>query len=95
MTLQLKVPNMACSACGDTITKAIKAVDATATVTADPKTKLGIMSSSSQRMDENHYSFCPGALEPWSLIFKTLSIETEASETVVKQAITNAGYSVA
>jgi copper chaperone len=64
MTLQLKVPNMACSACGDTITKAIKAVDATATVTAETKTKL-------------------------------VSIETEASEAVVKQAITNAGYSVA
>lgn len=64
MTLQVKVPNMACSACGDTITKAIKAVDATATVSADPKTKL-------------------------------VNIETEASEAVVKQAISNAGYSVA
>ncbi len=64
MILQLKVPKMACSACGETITKAIKAVDATATVQADPKTKL-------------------------------VSIETEASEAVVKQAITDAGYSVA
>jgi copper chaperone len=40
MTLQLKVPNMACSACGDTITKAIKQVDPAATVRTDPKTKL-------------------------------------------------------
>jgi copper chaperone len=40
MTLQLKVPNMACSACGTTITEAIKAIDPTATVQADPKTKL-------------------------------------------------------
>lgn len=40
MTLQLKVPNMACSACGETITKAIQAVDSTATVQSDPKTKL-------------------------------------------------------
>ncbi|BAZ46914.1 heavy metal transport/detoxification protein (plasmid) [Chondrocystis sp. NIES-4102] len=40
MTLQLKVPNMACSACGDTITKAIKEIDPTATVRAEPKTKL-------------------------------------------------------
>jgi copper chaperone len=31
---------MACSACSDTITKAIKAIDPTATVQADPKTKL-------------------------------------------------------
>ncbi len=40
MTLQLKVPNMACSACGDTITKAIKTIDPIATVQTDPKTKL-------------------------------------------------------
>lgn len=39
MKLQLTVPNMACSACGDTIAKAIKAIDPTATVQADPKTK--------------------------------------------------------
>lgn len=63
MNLQLNVPNMACSACGETITKAVKAVDPTATVQADPKTKL-------------------------------VSIETQASQTVVKQAITDAGYSV-
>ncbi|MBE9010265.1 heavy-metal-associated domain-containing protein [Pseudanabaenaceae cyanobacterium LEGE 13415] len=40
MTLQLTVPNMACSACGNTITTAIKSIDSTATVTTDPKTKL-------------------------------------------------------
>jgi copper chaperone len=42
MTLQFKVPNMACSACGDTITKAIKAIDPAATVQTDTdsKTKL-------------------------------------------------------
>lgn len=40
MTLQLTVPNMACSACSDTIIKAIKAIDPNATVQADPKTKL-------------------------------------------------------
>lgn len=64
MTLQLKVPNMACSACGNTITKAITVVDVAATVIADPKTKL-------------------------------VSIETQASEAIVKQAIADAGYSVA
>jgi copper chaperone len=64
MALQLTVPNMACSACGDTIAKAVKAVDPTATIQADPKTKL-------------------------------VSIETQASETAVKQAIVEAGYSVA
>ncbi|QDL12638.1 copper chaperone (plasmid) [Brasilonema octagenarum UFV-E1] len=63
MNLQLNVPNMACSACAETITKAVKAVDPTATVQADPKTKL-------------------------------VSIETQASQTLVKQAITDAGYSV-
>ena len=40
MTLQLTVPNMACSACSETITQAVKAIDSTATVHADPKTKL-------------------------------------------------------
>lgn len=40
MTLQLKVPNMACSACSETITKALKALDSGTTVTADLKTKL-------------------------------------------------------
>lgn len=64
MTLQLTVPNMACSACSDTITKAIQAVDPSATVQADPKTKQ-------------------------------VNIETQASETEVKQAITAAGYTVA
>ncbi len=39
MTLEFKVPNMACSACSETITKAVKAVDPSATVEADPKTK--------------------------------------------------------
>ncbi|MBD1842773.1 heavy-metal-associated domain-containing protein [Cyanobacteria bacterium FACHB-63] len=64
MSLQLTVPNMACSACSDTITNAIKSIDPDATVTADPKTKL-------------------------------VSIETQASEASIKQAIADAGYTVA
>lgn len=40
MTLELKVPNMACAACGETITQAIQAIDPAATVQTDPKTKL-------------------------------------------------------
>lgn len=40
MSLQLTVPNMACSACGETITAAIQAIDSTAVVETDPKTKL-------------------------------------------------------
>ncbi len=40
MALQLTVPNMACDACAKNITNAIKTLDAQATVTADPKTKL-------------------------------------------------------
>lgn len=39
MALQLTVPKMACSACVNTITKAVKTV-ANATVQAEPKTKL-------------------------------------------------------
>ncbi|KJH70077.1 heavy-metal-associated domain-containing protein [Aliterella atlantica] len=40
MTLQLKVSNMACSACVTTITNAITVIDPTAKVEADSKTKL-------------------------------------------------------
>ncbi|GAB4386835.1 MAG: hypothetical protein Kow00121_54280 [Elainellaceae cyanobacterium] len=40
MTLKLQVPNMACSACGETITQAITSIDPNAQVNADPKTKL-------------------------------------------------------
>ena len=39
MTLEFTVPNMACSACAETITKAVTALDASAKVTADSKTK--------------------------------------------------------
>ena len=39
MTLQLKVPNMACSACANTIAKAVQSIDPAANVEADPKTK--------------------------------------------------------
>jgi copper chaperone len=39
MTLQFIVPNMACSACADTITKAVKAIDPAAEINADPKSK--------------------------------------------------------
>lgn len=39
-TIELKIPSMACSACADTITKAVNALDATATVNADLSTKL-------------------------------------------------------
>ena len=39
MNLELSVPDLACSACVETVTKAVQGVDATAQVTADPKTK--------------------------------------------------------
>lgn len=61
MTLQLIVPKMACSACVNTITKAVKTVAPTATVQAEPKTKL-------------------------------VSVETQAAEIVIKQALAAAGY---
>lgn len=64
MTLQLTVPNMACSACASTITKALQAVDANASIQADPTTKL-------------------------------VSVQTQASETAIKEALAAAGYPVA
>jgi copper chaperone len=39
MTLQFQVPNMACAACGTTITNAILALDPIAIVHTDPTTK--------------------------------------------------------
>lgn len=63
MALQLKVPNMACSACSDTITKAIQEIDPAATVQADPKTKL-------------------------------VEVDTQASETAIRDAIVTAGYTI-
>ncbi|MEO0989024.1 MAG: heavy-metal-associated domain-containing protein [Cyanobacteria bacterium J06639_14] len=38
-TLNLTVPDMACAACADTITKAVKSLDSNASIQADPKTK--------------------------------------------------------
>jgi len=64
MTLQLTVPNMACSACGEKITTAIKAIDPAAAVQTDPKTKQ-------------------------------VNVETQAAAIAIKQAITDAGYTVA
>ncbi|ODG99372.1 heavy metal transporter [Nostoc sp. KVJ20] len=64
MTLQLTVPSMSCSVCASKITKALQAVDANASVQADPTTKL-------------------------------VSVETQASETTIKEALAAAGYPVA
>ncbi|WP_036487996.1 heavy-metal-associated domain-containing protein [Myxosarcina sp. GI1] len=64
MNIQLKVPDMMCGACGETITKAILTVDPKASVKADPETKQ-------------------------------VTINTEASESSVKEAISSAGYSPA
>lgn len=39
MAIELTIPDLACAACVDTVTKAIQAVDAAAQVRADPTTK--------------------------------------------------------
>lgn len=39
MSIAFTVPDLACSACVDTVTKAIQAIDTTAQVKADPTTK--------------------------------------------------------
>jgi copper chaperone len=64
MTIQLTVPDMACGACSETITKAILAIDSQASIKADPKTKQ-------------------------------VTVETQASESSVKEAISAAGYNPA
>ncbi|MBE9234280.1 heavy-metal-associated domain-containing protein [Cuspidothrix issatschenkoi LEGE 03284] len=40
MNIKLTVPGMACSACANNITNAVKAIDANAIVDANPQTKL-------------------------------------------------------
>ena len=61
MTIQLKVPDMACGACAQSITEAIQNLDSQATVQANTDTKQ-------------------------------VTIETQASESSVREAITSAGY---
>ena len=46
-TLNLTIPDMACSACAETITKSVQAVDAAATIEADTKTKAVTISTMS------------------------------------------------
>ena len=64
MTIQFKVPDMACDACAKTITQAILALDSQATIKADSQTKQ-------------------------------VTVETQASESSVKEAIAAAGYNPA
>lgn len=40
MILQFKIPNMACAACANTITKAVQNIDPSANIDADTQTKL-------------------------------------------------------
>ena len=45
MTIELKVPNMACGACAQTITQAVIDLDPKSSVKADPKTKQVIVNT--------------------------------------------------
>jgi copper chaperone len=47
MKLQFKVPEMSCGGCVSNITRAIKAVDANATVQGDPQTKIVLVETKS------------------------------------------------
>jgi copper chaperone len=44
-SIPFKVPDMACSACADKITKSIQAIATNAEVKADPQTKLVVVST--------------------------------------------------
>ena len=45
MTIELKIPDMVCGACAETITKAGLKIDPKASVKANPKTKQVIVST--------------------------------------------------
>ena len=47
MKLQLNVPGISCGGCVSTVTQAIKAVDANASVQGDPKTKTVLVETES------------------------------------------------
>ena len=54
MKLELSVPNLACSACVETVTKAVQGIDATAQVTANPKTKqVSVITNASEAAIKN------------------------------------------
>ena len=61
MNIKLTVPGMACSACANNITNAVKSIDANAIVDADPQTKL-------------------------------VNVETQVTESAIKEALIAAGY---
>jgi copper chaperone len=47
MKLQFKVPDMTCGGCVNNITRAIKTIDANATVQGDPQTKIVLVETKS------------------------------------------------
>lgn len=47
-TLNLTIPDMACSACAETITQSVQALDASATVDANTQTKQVTISTTSE-----------------------------------------------
>lgn len=64
MNLELKVPNMVCGGCAETITQAVIEIDPQASVKADPESKKVV-------------------------------VNTKASESSVREAITSAGFNLA
>ncbi|MBA3923386.1 MAG: heavy-metal-associated domain-containing protein [Nostocaceae cyanobacterium] len=50
MKIQLKTPNLACSSCVDTVTAAIKTIDADAGVQADTKAKLIVVETQASEL---------------------------------------------
>ena len=58
MALQLTVPKLACSACTNTLTKAIQTIDSTATVQANPKTKVVSVETQASENGENNEAVC-------------------------------------
>lgn len=49
--LMLTVPDMACSACAETITKAVHEIDMSASVEANPETKAVMIDSTASDAD--------------------------------------------
>ena len=72
MTIKLTIPGMACSACANNITNAVKTIDANATIEADPQTKfVSVETQASETASEGRqpskYRQTPGGLKKLKL----------------------------
>jgi copper chaperone len=84
MTLALTVPDMACSACAETITKAVTALDPAAQVQADPKTKqVNIETQADAAVVKNAITAAGYTVNYKTVNYKTVNYKVEAQDSIL------------